>query len=198
MALHLVRATTLGNELAGHEVSSREQALYVSASFVLWLLPGYLFIMPPPNPSAWSVPLSVWFYEAFALLLIYIFGVLYCLGKCRVKPERNFLIDFSCLYTPISISTLIFVWGAFHLYASLVPWWLKTLSFDGRPHLLEFLYSARFFDLMRFFAVVGGAFIIFVRIGLHMERISRLRLSANFSSSGREVSAAGADARRST
>lgn len=197
MPLHLLRAQPLADQLASDAVPPRHQAFYLSASFVLWLLPGYLLIVPPPNPGAWSIPLGLWFYELFALAMIYIFGVLYCLSRCHVEPRRHFLLDFSCLYAPISLSTLAAVWVIFYIYAWLVPWWLQQLSLDSRPYLVEFFYSARFFDLARFFAVVGSAFIVIVRIGDHMHRISRVRMSANFSSSGRD-SALRAELRRST
>jgi hypothetical protein len=73
----------------------------------------------------------------------------------------------------------VVVWGVFHIYASLIPLWLQTLSFDSPPRLLEFMYSARFFDLMRFLAIVGATFLVMVRIGNYMGRVSKLRLSAN-------------------
>ena len=186
MSLHLVRSRLLGEELARDSVSAREQASYFAASFILWLLPSYLLLVPPPNWLAWSVPMGLWFYEGFMIGLIYYFGVLYCFSKCSVDPKRHFLIDFSCLYTPISATTLLLVWGAFHVYASLIPLLLQPISFDSRPYLIEFIYSDRFLDLMRFFAVVGVTFITFVRVGHEMRRVSNLRMSANSSSSGRE------------
>jgi hypothetical protein len=179
MKLHLLSARRLGEKLAADEVSPQEQAFYLAASFVLWILPYYLFVVPPPVGDAWPIPLSLWFYETVTLVVIYIFGVLYCLARCHVEPRWNFLIDFSCLYAPISLTTLVAVWGAFHVYASLAPWILKRVTFETLPGFLVFIYSLRVFDLIRFAAVVGVAFIIFVRIGNCMQHISRLRLSAN-------------------
>jgi hypothetical protein len=179
MTLHLISAQRLGNRLSAGTVSPQEQAIYLSASFILWLLPGYFLLVPPPNPQAWSIPLGLWFYELGALVLIYVIGVQYCLGRCRVEPRKNFLIDFSCLYAPISLTTLVAAWGAFHVYASLIPGWLQWVSFPEPPRFFELLYSARFFDLMRFLATVGATFFTLIRIGNHMERISRMRLSAN-------------------
>ena len=186
MALHLIRSRPLGDELANDAVSARDQANYFAASFVLWLLPGYLLLVPPPNTLAWSIPMGLWFYEGLALISIYYFGVLYCFAKCGVDPKRNFLIDFSCLYTPISVTTLICVWGVFHVYASLIPWLLTHSSFDSQPSFIEFVYSPRFFDLMRFLGVTGVTFIVLVRIGREMQRVSDLRMSANCSPSRRE------------
>jgi len=178
MVLHLLSAERLSKRLSAGEVSPQEQAFYLSASFVLWLLPVYLLITPAPNLQVWSIPFGLWFYEAGALVMIYVFGVLYCLARCNIEPKKNFLVDFSCLYAPISLTTLVVVWGIFHIYASLIPLWLQKLSFDSPPRLLEFIYSARFFDLMRFLAIVGATFSVMVRIGNFMERVSKLRLSA--------------------
>src|SRR5688500_15394047 len=107
MNIHLLSARRLGDDLSKAAVSPNEQAIYLSASFVLWLIPGYLLIVPAPNVEAWLVPFGLWFYEALALLLFYVFGVRYCLARCRVEPRKHFLIDFSCLYAPISLTTLL-------------------------------------------------------------------------------------------
>lgn len=179
MALHLVSARRLATELASRTVSPQDQAAYLITSFVVWLLPVYLFVMPPHVPDAWPIPYGLWFYELLILVAIYVFGTLHCLARCHVRPRENFLIDFSCLYAPISITSLLVVWGAFHVYATLVPWFLRKLDFDSQPAFLEFVYSARTYDLMRFFAYVGVTYFVFIRIGNRMKDISRLRLSAS-------------------
>ena len=179
MELHLISAQRLGTRLAEGSVSPQEQAVYLSVSFILWLLPGYLLLVPPPNPDVWPLPLGLWFYELGALVLIYVVGVSYCLVRCHVDPKNNFLIDFSCLYAPISLTTLVAVWAAFQAYASLIPIVLRTVEFSEQPRFLELVYSARFFDLMRFLAIVGATFIVLIRIGNHIERVARIRLSAN-------------------
>lgn len=179
MALHFVSARRLAAELAEGKVAPQEQALYLAASFVLWALPTYLFIVPPHVANAWAFPLGLWFYEAFALVAIYLLGVFYCLQRCHVEPRRNFLVDFSCLNAPISLTTLVIGWGVFYVYAGLGPWLLHGLTFDLKSPFLEFIYSARSFDLVRYAVVVGMAFAVFIRTGNWMKRISRHRLSAN-------------------
>jgi len=179
MVLHLLSARRLAERLASGEVSPQEQAFYLSASFVLWALPGYLLVIPPPNAEVWLIPLGLWFYEGLALIIIYVIGVLYCLARCHVDPRRNFLVDFSCLYAPVSLTTLVLVWGAFHVYASLLPLGLQKMTFESPSRFLELIYSARFADLLRFSAVVIATFIVFIRIGNCIEKVSKLRLSAN-------------------
>lgn len=180
MALHLLSAERLSKLLSAGEVSAREQASYLSAGLIVWILPIYLMIAPRPNFSAWPIAYGLWFYEAGALVVIYVLGVHYCLARCRVEPKKNFLIDFSCLYAPISLTTHVIVWSIFSIYASLIPsLLLKQLTFSSPPRLIEFFYSARFIDLMGFLAVISVNFFVLIRIGNYMERISNLRLSAN-------------------
>lgn len=57
MTLHWLSPTNLGAKLAAGQVGAREQALYLAGSFVVWLLPGYLFIIPSRWPDD-----PVWFY----------------------------------------------------------------------------------------------------------------------------------------
>ncbi len=175
MTLHLISAKRLAKRLSAGEVTAQEQAFYLSAGFILWLLPGYLLIVPAPNVQAWSIPLGLWFYELGTLVVVYVFGILYCLARCHVEPQKNFLVDFSCLYVPVSLTTLVVGWGAYHVYASLFPALLQKFDFSAPPRALEFIYSARFYDLMRFFAVVSVSFFSLERTGRFMATVSRLR-----------------------
>jgi hypothetical protein len=179
MTLHWLSATNLGAKLAAGHVSAREQALYLAGSFVVWLLPGYLFIVPArwPEDPVWFY--GLWFYELAMMVLISVAGALHCLDKCRVDARRNFLVDFSCLYLPVSVTTLTAAWAIFYALVALRRPWLELLLavFDRPPAFLSGLASGRFFQLLVFFAIVGSNFAVFYRIGRHMARISELRQS---------------------
>lgn len=196
--MHWLSARQLASSLACGAVSAREQALYVVVTSVVWLLVTYLPIMQAPDFVAKSVPygpldswpygpFGLWAYELVLLILISVFGIFYCLAKCRVEPHRNFLIDFSCLSTPVTITTLIVVWGVFHIYASLLPWWMEFQNSSSPP---GWHYSLRFLNLVRYFAVVATSFLIFYRVGNHIERVSSLRKSANSVVQGTNASGA--------
>jgi hypothetical protein len=180
MTLHWLSAANLGAKLAAGHVSAREQAYYLAGSFVVWLLPGYLFIIPSrgPDDTAWFY--GLWFYELAMMALISVAGTLYCLDKCRVDPRRNFLVDFSCLYLPVSVTTLTVTWTIFYLLLALRRPWLGLLLFvfERPPAFLSNLASGRFFELLAFFGIVGANFAIFYRIGRHMARVSELRSGA--------------------
>jgi len=178
MRIHALSANNLTEDLAAGRVTAQEQALYLALSFCLWTIPYYLYLIPPSiteGPFYWGL----WGMEFFLVILFNITGVLFCLRKCRIEPGKNFLIFFSCLYLPVSLWTLALVWGSFHLVTTvphvllrngLLPDWFPTFPW---------LVSPRPFDVLRFFAYIGTIFVIFLRVGEHIERISDLQESAN-------------------
>jgi hypothetical protein len=179
MTLHIFSATRLGRRLAAGAVAAPEQAFYIAGTSVVWLLPGYLFIVPPivGKDPAWFF--GMWFYEFAMLAIIFVAGTLYCLGKCRVEPTRHFLIDFSCLSFPLTLTTLVAAWALNYAIAFGVPWGIVQLErYLGAPSWFDLFFTDRFLDLLRFFAVVGSEFAIFYRMGRHMERVADLRATA--------------------
>ena len=180
MTLHFIRAARLREKLVAGIVTPQEQAAYMAGSFAVWLLPGYLFVIPTPSgiTAAWFY--GLWFYELAMLLLISIAGTFYCLSKCQTKPSINFLIDFSCLYFPISLTTIVVAWSVFHLFATGLPFVLTRLTFESEPSAwLLMITSARFFDLLRFLTLVGTNFVVFWRLAKHMHVASMARAAPN-------------------
>jgi hypothetical protein len=171
MAMKLISATRVGDDLAAGRIAAREQSLYLIASFLIWLIPAYLFLFP--NPRTQDDPhffWLVWLIELALLILFCTVGIGYCLGKCRVDPTRHFLVDFSCLNAPISLTTLTIVWGGFYILTGPV-FALLDGTFAG-------LTSSRAYDAIRLLASAGAAFVVFLRIGKHMNRVSLMRESA--------------------
>jgi hypothetical protein len=188
MSIHILSANGLVQDLAANRVTPQQQAVYLILNFCVWIVPSYLYLFPAPTTTeVQSFFWSAWLIEMFLLVLICITGVNLCLRKCRVDPRKNFLVDFNCLSIPVTITTLIVIWGVFHLFTTL-PAWLLVQGTVANDSLwwLPWLQSSRIYDVMRLLASVGVVFITFLRIGEQMERLSRIRESANFSSSGRE------------
>src|SRR5688572_2025876 len=115
MAVRLFSAKGAGDDLAAGRIVAADQALYLTASFLIWMVPAYLFLFPAPRTIEPEFFWGIWLAELALLVLLCIVGIGYCLRNCRVEPQRNFLVDFSCLNAPISLTTLAIVWGAFHL-----------------------------------------------------------------------------------
>jgi hypothetical protein len=80
-------------------------------------------------------------------------------------------VDFSCLNAPISLTTLIVVWVSFYI--------LTEPVFALLSGTFPWLASSRTYDLVRMFASASAVFIVFLRIGKHMNRVSLIRESAS-------------------
>jgi len=169
MAVRLINAKAVGDDLAAGRITAREQSLYLIASFLIWLIPAYLFLFPTPRTGDPGFFWSVWLIELALLILFCIVGIGYCVGKCRVEPARHFLVDFSCLNAPISLTTLTIVWGGFYI--------LTEAVFTLLGGTFPWLASSRAYDVLRVFASTGAVLIVFLRIGKHMNRVSLLRES---------------------
>ena len=172
MAMKLISAKRVGDDLAAGRIAATEQSLYLIASFLIWVIPAYLFLFP--NPRTQDDPhffWLLWLIELALLILFCIVGIGYCLGKCRVDPTRHFLVDFSCLNAPISLTTLTIVWGSFYI--------LTEPVFALLSGTYAWLASSRAYDVVRLFASAGAVFIVFLRIGKHMDRVSLIRESAD-------------------
>ena len=171
MAVRLISAKGVGDDLAAGRITAREQSLYLIASFLIWIVPAYLFLFPTPRTNEPQFFWLVWLIELVFLILFCVVGIGYCLAKCRVDPTRHFLVDFSCLNAPISLTTLTIVWGSFYI--------LTEPVFALLSGTFPWLTSSRPYDVIRMFASAGAVFIVFMRIGRHMNRVSLIRESAH-------------------
>lgn len=160
MAFHLFRTSLVAKDLAAGSVSPREQAGYLIVSFLAWTLPFYLFLIPSPVSTDPVFVGWMWLIEFVLVVAIFVAGVHYCLRRCRVDARANFMIDFSCLYSPVAVTTSIVIWGTFHLLTlGAAPW----------------LSSAYAYDVIRLVFFLAATLVIFWRVGEHMERVSGLR-----------------------
>jgi hypothetical protein len=164
VSVRLISAKRVGDDLAAGRVTAGEQSLYLTASFLIWLIPAYLFLFPAPRTSDPEFFWGIWLIELALLVLFCAVGIGFCLRKCRVQPARHFLVDFSCLNAPISLTTLTIVWGSFYLVA-------------GGASMSGALDSSHAYDVLRLFASAGAVLIVFLRIGRHMSRVASLRQS---------------------
>src|SRR5882724_167613 len=117
--MHLLRTHPLVQELALGEVDPQEQAGYVLAGLVVWILASYSGLIVAGSP-AWTLPSIL---EATALLAISVIGVVRCLDAAGGRQNQRFLVEFTCLSVPITVSTLSVAWGVY---------WIATVAFrDG-------------------------------------------------------------------
>src|SRR5262245_43743873 len=131
MPIHLISAKRLGEDLAAGRVTPQQQAMYLALSFFVWIVPSYLFLIPNPATAESSFFWWIWLLELFLLLVLYVTGISFCLGKCSIEPGKNFLVDFTCLSVPVTLTTLLVAWGVFHLLTTAPAWMLLRGSFDA-------------------------------------------------------------------
>ncbi len=180
MTIRLFSAKGVGDDLAASRITAREQSLYLTASFLIWIIPAYLFLFPAPRTNDPQFFWWVWLIELALQVLFCVAGIGFCLRKCRVDPTRHFLVDFSCLNAPISLTTLIIVWGGFYLLTEGVFSLLAGMTVEQDPsRRFAWLAASGVYDVLRLLASAGAVLIVFLRIGKHMNRVSLIRESAN-------------------
>jgi hypothetical protein len=154
--IHFLRTSRVAKDLAAGSVSPGEQAGYLIISFLAWTVPFYLYLIPAPRAEDPRFAAWMWLIEFVLVVAIFIAGVHYCLRKCRVEPRVNFLVDFSCLYAPIALTTSVVIWIVSHVVAM----WFS---------------SAYAYDVLRLVFYLAATLVIFWRVGAHMERLSGVR-----------------------
>jgi hypothetical protein len=159
--MHLFRATPLVAPLAKREVGGREQGWYLLASFLAFSIPGYAGLMPSSGPGySWAIGFEAWFYVAIAT-----FGVITARDAAGGESNRDFITEFTCLYVPVAITTLVPVWGAYWL----LVWQLQDQLAEWSWSNSQFIRNLRgigtdLFGLLTLVAHIVGNSIIYFRI----------------------------------
>ncbi|MCA3210828.1 MAG: hypothetical protein ING50_01400 [Burkholderiales bacterium] len=106
--MRLLNAKRLAVELGRGEVSSREKGYYLFAGFVMWLLIG-------ASGFTTVSPLWTWMslIETAALIVVYLLGFSYAYDSAGGDENPDFVVQFTCLYVPVSITTVAAVWGLY-------------------------------------------------------------------------------------
>ena len=190
MTVRLISARSVGDDLAAGRITAREQSLYLIASFLIWIIPAYLFLFPGPRTNDPQFFWGLWLIELAFLILFCSVGIGFCLRKCRVDPTKNFLVDFSCLNAPISLTTLTVVWGGFYVLTEIA--FVVLSGMTSEQTLSPWLTSSRTYDVIRMLASAGAVLIVFLRIANHMNRVSLIRESANHYTVERDARKSGA------
>jgi hypothetical protein len=108
MSLRLLNAKKLAVELGRGEIGPREKGYYLFAGFVMWLLIG-------ASGFTTVSPLWTWMslIETAALVVVYLLGFSYAYEAAGGDENRDFVVQFSCLYVPVSITTVAAIWALY-------------------------------------------------------------------------------------
>jgi hypothetical protein len=160
MAIHLFNARRLARELSLNQVGPRDRGYYLLASFLMFTLFYYSGLMYA-NPL-WSA-LSI--YEGVVITLITFFGLAKAYEAAGGDENRDFVVQFTCLYVPVSITTILVVWPLFWGTTIIFRESIKALS---GSHLQFAINLSRiggdFFGVLTFLAAVAVQGVTFYRI----------------------------------
>jgi len=160
MSLRLLNAKKLAIELGREEVSPLDKGYYLFVSFVAWLVVG---------ASGFTVvsPLWTWmsFIEVASLIVVHLLGFSYAYRAAGGDENRDFVVQFTCLYVPVSITSLLVVWG---IYWGILYGFQESLVALSDSHFQFALnlshMGSDLFDALAMLAVIIMNVVIFYRI----------------------------------
>lgn len=106
--MHLLRTRPLIAKLAAGQVSNTEKAYYLLASFLMFTLAYYSGFVS--GHQVWTLPSIL---EGLAIAGITVLGVVKAFDASGGEEGTDFIAQFTCLYVPISITTMLVVWSLF-------------------------------------------------------------------------------------
>jgi hypothetical protein len=108
MTIRLLNAKKLAVELGRGDVSLSDKGHYLVAGFVMWLL---ISVSGLTRVS----PLWTWMslIETAALIIVYLLGFSYAYDAAGGDENPDFVVQFTCLYVPVTVTTVAIVWGVY-------------------------------------------------------------------------------------
>jgi hypothetical protein len=165
--MHLLRTKPLINALATGQINGADQARYLLGSFLVFIVPGYAGLLPSSGASySWPLAFEAWFY-----VLIAVFGVLASRDAAGGSKNHHFITEFTCLYVPVAISTLICTWSVYWLVVLGLQDQIYAASFSRSQFTLNLrAIGTDYFGLLTFLTHVISNATIYYRI------VGKLRL----------------------
>ncbi len=159
--MHLLRTRPLVSALASGNLSAEQRAHYLLASFLVFNIAYYSgFVASGTVP--WTPPYIA---ESLAVVLINIVGVVATFDASGGKSNKQYVIDFTCLYVPVSVTTLLVFWGIY---------WVLRIGFHealmNLPHSnIQFAINMskigfEGFSLLAFVATIGSLIVTYIRL----------------------------------
>lgn len=170
--MYLLRTRPLIQQLARGELSPAKKAHYLMASLLMFTLifaSGFV----PGSPPVWTIPSLL---EAAAIALVTVIGVVKCFDAAGGDASKDFIAEFTCLYVPVTISTLLVVWS---LYWAVLYGFRETLIALSESRMQFALNLSRLgtdlFGFLGFAAAVAVQIVTYYRVSGALEdvRIAR-------------------------
>jgi hypothetical protein len=173
--MHLFRTRPLVEALASGSLSAEQRAYYLLASFLVFNLAYYSgFVASGTTP--WTPPYIA---EALAVVLINIVGVVKTFDASGGKENKQYVTEFTCLYVPVSVTTMLVFWGGYWLlrvafHESIMALAQSNLQFAINMSNLGF----DGFALLAFAASVGSLAVTYIRLVKLLSQVRAARSDA--------------------
>ena len=175
MRIRILNAGRLAEELGAGQVTPTEKGYYLLAGFVMWTIVNYLGIAQASK--LWTLFSVI---EGIGVTGITVIGFSYAFQAAGGDENRDFVAQFSCLYLPVSVTTILSVWA---FYWAVVLGLRESIFALSISHLQFALNLARIgatvFDLLSAISALLVQGITFYRITKLFDVVRAQRSSAN-------------------
>jgi hypothetical protein len=172
--MHLFRTQPLIAKLAKVEVSTTEKAYYLLASFLMFTVAYYTGFAS--SNATWTLPSTL---EGVTVGAITVIGIVKAFDAAGGEEAKDFIADFTCLYVPITITTMLVVWT---LFWGILFVFRESLIAISESHMQFAVNLSRLhadmFNFVTFLAVILVQAITFYRMNLCLAQVRALRISA--------------------
>jgi len=171
MTIHIFNARKAADDISKNVISPKEKSYYLLGTFLLFI-PFYYSGFVYTNPL-WSW-LSI--YEAFVVVFITVVGLNKTYEAAGAESNQHFVTEFTCLYVPVSITTISLVWLSYWVIGYAFRESLIKLSSSHLEIAVKLSnIGSDLFGLLIFLASVLVPFITFYRIKKLFHVIQRNR-----------------------
>jgi hypothetical protein len=170
--MHFFRTQPVVTALASGSFSAEQYAYYLLAGFLLWNVASYTGLVTA-GTSPWTFPYVA---EFLAVVLINIVGVVTTFDAAGGKTSRQYVLDFTCLYVPVSVTTLLAFWG---VYWIIQIGFRETIMIAAQSDMQFALNMSKLgFDAMSFLAfiaTVGSLAVTYYRMAKLLAHVRAVR-----------------------
>jgi len=171
MTIHPFSAKQVAAELRRSEITPKSKQHYLILSFVIFTVFYYSGLIIGQPTWTW---MSV--YEGVAVLVIQVFGVAKAYEASGSEENSDFIAEFTCLYVPVSITTVGAIWTCFWIIMFVFR--ETIIGFAETNHQLAINLASIGGDVANLFTFLSNILVqivIYRRIAKHLGNIRRER-----------------------
>lgn len=160
MSIRFLNARKLAHELADGKVSLTDRAHYLLTYLLLFIPIFYLNFALGSAGLGW-----MGMYEAVALIVVIVIGFVKVFEAGRGESNPHFITQFMCLLVPVTLTSVLYVWGAYWVITwlfgdALLAWSYSSLQITASLYAI----GSDLIGLLTLLAVVLTEVVIFTRL----------------------------------